>query len=453
MKTNEKLRGCEFYKTLATEIQQLGGIVTQDKMKDLIDGVSVELGYSKPVVTKNIEDKFLDIYRDIVEVAVVERSKEERGVGKNKTQRLISYVKGLSDETIENTVTEYFKAGNRVKPAIAAKEEKEPKSKKKKHWTVKKDDIVYLFLLLKKAESIRDIDPESIKKLLKKKTISQEWTENWLKRFKDVGITICYTIVKEKRSWKLNISESTVPVYLEKVAAYAKKNYGIQFAEFPPNEKGKEVKKAIFEAKAKSKMRTELDVDYILFVMAALGFKRRGPIDFALVGRYLRENRWRKINTSNYELESIVKSFPEILVKGHNNTYSVNNDEKVWKEVQKFNPKNQRRVIPCVINSGLTLEDVKAWFSESTQERPDIEMPCKVINIVMSKSIKDFLKLAGLKKKMRECDFFIGEEDLARRLDIEAAYMEKIVESELLGCKVLGDSHEANKVLIQLEEL
>lgn len=451
MKTNEKLRGCEFYKTLATEIQQLGGIVTQDKMKDLIDGVSVELGYSKPVVTKNIEDKFLDIYHDIVEVAVVERSKEERGVGKNKTQRLISYVKGLSDETIENTVTEYFKA-SRVKPAIAAKEEKEPKSKKK-HWTVKKDDIVYLFLLLKKAESIRDIDPESIKKLLKKKTISQEWTENWLKRFKDVGLTICYTIVKEKRSWKLNISESTVPVYLEKVAAYAKKNYGIQFAEFPPNDKGKEVKKAIFEAKAKSKTRTELDVDYILFVMAGLGFKRRGPIDFALVGRYLRENRWRKINTSNYELESIVKSFPEILVKGHNNTYSVNNDEKVWKEVQKFNPKNQRRVIPCVINSGLTLEDVKAWFNESTQERPDIEMPCKVINIVMSKSIKDFLKLAGLKKKMRECDFFIGEEDLARRLDIEAAYMEKIVESELLGCKVLGDSHEANKVLIQLEEL
>lgn len=452
MKTNEKLRGCEFYKTLATEIQQLGGIVTQDKMKDLIDGVSVELGYNKPVVTKNIEDKFLDIYHDIVEVAVVERSKEERGVGKNKTQRLISYVKGLSDETIENTVTEYFKA-SRVKPAIAAKEEKEPKSKKKKHWTVKKDDIVYLFLLLKKAESIRDIDPESIKKLLKKKTISQGWTENWLKRFKDVGITICYTIVKEKRSWKLNISESTVPVYLEKVATYAKKNYGIQFAEFPPNEKGKEVKKAIFEAKAKSKTRTELDVDYILFVMAALGFKRRGPIDFALVGRYLRENRWRKINTSNYELESIVKSFPEILVKGHNNTYSVNNDEKVWKEVQKFNPKNQRRVIPCVINSGLTLEDVKAWFSESTQERPDIEMPCRVINIVMSKSIKDFLKLAGLKKKMRECDFFIGEEDLARRLDIEVAYMEKIVESELLGCKVLGDSHEANKVLIQLEEL
>lgn len=451
MKTNEKLRGCEFYKTLATEIQQLGGIVTQDKMKDLIDGVSVELGYSKPVVTKNIEDKFLDIYHDIVEVAVVERSKEERGVGKNKTQRLISYVKGLSDETIENTVTEYFKA-SRVKPAIAAKEEG-PKSKKKKHWTVKKDDIVYLFLLLKKAESIRDIDPESIKKLLKKKTISQEWTENWLKRFKDVGITICYTIVKEKRSWKLNISESTVPVYLEKVAAYAKKNYGIQFAEFPPNDKGKEVKKAIFEAKAKSKTRTELDVDYILFVMAALGFKRRGPIDFALVGRYLRENRWRKINTSNYELESIVKSFPEILAKGHNNTYSVNNDEKVWKEVQKFNPKNQRRVIPCVINSGLTLEDVKAWFSESTQERPDIEMPCRVINIVMSKSIKDFLKLAGLKKKMRECDFFIGEEDLARRLDIEGAYMEKIVESELLGCKVLGDSHEANKVLIQLEEL
>lgn len=451
MKTNEKLRGCEFYKTLATEIQQLGGIVTQDRMKDLIDGVSVELGYSKPVVTKNIEDKFLDIYHDIVEVAVVERSKEERGVGKNKTQRLISYVKGLSDETIENTVTEYFKAGNRAKPAIAAKEEKEPKSKKKKHWTVKKDDIVYLFLLLKKAESIRDIDPESIKKLLKKKTISQEWTENWLKRFKDVGITICYTIVKEKRSWKLNISESTVPVYLEKVAAYAKKNYGIQFAEFPPNDKGKEVKKAIFEAKAKSKTRTELDVDYILFVMAALGFKRRGPIDFALIGRYLRENRWRKINTSNYELESIVKSFPEILVKGHNNTYSVNNDEKVWKEVQKFNPKNQRRVIPCVINSGLTLEDVKAWFSESTQERPDIEMPCKVINIVMSKSIKDFLKLAGLKKKMRECDFFIGEEDLARRLDIEGAYMEKIVESELLGCKVLGDSHEANKVLIQLD--
>ena len=452
MKTNEKLRGCEFYKTLATEIQQLGGIVTQDKMKDLIDGVSVELGYNKPVVTKNIEDKFLDIYHDIVEVAVVERSKEERGVGKNKTQRLISYVKGLSDETIENTVTEYFKAGNRVKPAIAAKEE-EPKSKKKKHWTVKKDDIVYLFLLLKKAESIRDIDPESIKKLLKKKTISQEWTENWLKRFKDVGITICYTIVKEKRSWRLSFSESTVPVYLEKVAGYAKKNYGIQFAEFPPNEKGKEVKKAIFEAKAKSKSGTAGDVEYILFVMAALGFKRRGPIDFALIGRYLRENRWRKINTSNYELESIVKSFPEILVKGHNNTYSVNNDEKVWKEVQKFNPKNQRRVIPCVINSGLTLEDVKAWFSESTQERPDIEMPCRVINIVMSKSIKDFLKLAGLKKKMRECDFFIGEEDLARRLDIEAAYMEKIVESELLGCKVLGDSHEANKVLIQLEEL
>ena len=121
--------------------------------------------------------------------------------------------------------------------------------------------------------------------------------------------------------------------------------------------------------------------------------------------------------------------------------------------MQKFNPKNQRRVIPCVINSGSTLEDVKAWFSESTQERPDIEMPCKVINIVMSKSIKDFLKLAGLKKKMRECDFFIGEEDLARRLDNEAAYMEKIVESELLGCKVLGDSHEANKVLVQLEEL
>ena len=128
MKTNEKLRGCEFYKTLATEIQQLGGIVTQDKMKDLIDGVSVELGYSKPVVTKNIEDKFLDIYHDIVEVAVVERSREERGVGKNKTQRLISYVKGLSDETIENTVTEYFKA-SRVKPAIAAKEEKGKKKK------------------------------------------------------------------------------------------------------------------------------------------------------------------------------------------------------------------------------------------------------------------------------------------------------------------------------------
>lgn len=447
MKTSEKLRGCEFYKMLATEIKNLGGIVTQDKMRGLIDTVSLELGYGKPKVVKNIEDKFLDIYHDIVEVAMVERSKEERGVGKNKNHRLISYVNNPKDEIIENIATEYFDKAGKQKPIAA-----EVVVKKTKHWAVKKDDVISLYLLLKKAEIGRDLEPEDLRKTLKKKSLSQAWIEKWLKRFKDIGMVLVYTIVKEGRSWKLNFSESTVPVYLRKVASYAKKTYGLQFAEIPQENKGEnEVKEAIVESKARKK--TVEDVDYILFVMAALGRKIRGPIDFALVGKYLRENRWRKIITSNMELDSIVRAFPGILTKGNNNTYSLKNGDDVWKEVQKYNPRNQRLIVPCVINSGLTLDDVRAWFNGSTQERPDIEMPNKVINIVMSKSIKDFIKLAGFKRQMRGCDFFIGGEDLARRLDNEMVYLEKIIEAELLGNKTLGDSHEANKVLIQLEEL
>lgn len=463
MKTNEKLRGCEFYKTLATEIRQLGGIVTQDKMKDLINGISLELGYSKPGIVKKIEDKFLEIYHDFVEVAVVERSKEERGIGKNKTQRLISYVKDLSSEVIENTAVEYFKASRKMKPAVA----REVPEKRERKVAVKKGDIVCLFLLLKKAESVREIEPGSIIRLLNRKTISPSWTEKWLERFKNVGITLCYTIVRGRRSWKLSFSENTVPVSLSEVAAYAKKNFGIQFAEVPnivkkepgaalgrPSSMSAALPSRFGVSKLKPrKLRTDEDTDYVLFVMAALGLRKRGPIDFALIGKYLRENRWRKIETSNMELANIVKMFPEILTLGHNNTYSVMNNERVLEEVRKLNPKNKKWVVPCVINSGLTIEDVRAWFSESVQVRPDVEMSCKVINIVLSRSIKDFLKLAGFKKKMRECDFFIGDEDLARKLDDEECYMEKIIEAELLGHVVRSGSHEANSVLTQLEEL
>ena len=89
-KENKQLRGATYYITVASELLQRGGIVMQDDFRKILAETDQKFGIKTNFkCQKNQEDKFIELFKTVLNVEVVTRSKEERGRGKNSEVRMI----------------------------------------------------------------------------------------------------------------------------------------------------------------------------------------------------------------------------------------------------------------------------------------------------------------------------------------------------------------------------
>jgi hypothetical protein len=139
----------------------------------------------------------------------------------------------------------------------------------------------------------------------------------------------------------------------------------------------------------------------------------------------LENNNYFRAKESVQSLFDIVKQFPDFFARSQGtdrNAIGFADQFKrteIWNKIKELcSPKNQVKEIPWLINSGLTLDEIKEYFPESYVEHP--EYNSSVITIKMTESIDNFMQLGQLYQKMRKCDVPLCQnEDLIGRLKVE----------------------------------
>ena len=493
-KENKPLRGATYYITVASELLQRGGIVMQDDFRKILAETDQKFGIKTNFkCQKNQEDKFIELFKTVLNVEVVTRSKEERGRGKNSEVRMIE-LKETNQEKLKELVfskkpseksnktgaaftimpAEKVRRDAYVEQAKEIREEnpgmthegsiKEAKKRVKK---ISAEMLRRTFNILQKVKYSGDwsISAAMLKKMFNVQTFSRKYVENWALTFQAYGVRLFVTIIEDdndRRTWKMVLKNDPSEL-MAKVQELAKKSYDLILVD-DRQPKGPASEKKLVRigtGEKKNELKTTLTdrTRYLIFVMAGMLMKRGGKFLTALdVGSVLRSNRYHKIDVTSDEIVSIVKSFPEFFSQGFQDRTSFNfarKADEVWKEVQKFNPKNEKWPIPWIINSGLGLDEIKTYFPESYQVREDIQEGSTVIVVVADRSIEAFIKLSKLQLRMRECDFPIADEDFVRKLTSEVTVTDSLLRGLML------DRHRQDwtdkvtdngKLLFQIEE-
>lgn len=466
-KENKQLRDATYYIAVASELLQRGGIVMQDDFRKILAETDQKFGIKTNFkCQKNQEDRFIELFKSVLNVEVVTRSKEERGRGKNSEVRMIE-LKETNQEKLKEIL--FVKKANKTGAAFTimpaekirrdtyVEQAKEIRKEnpgmthegsievaKKRVKKVSKELILKTFKILQKAKYSGDwsVSASALRKIINTQTFSKNYIKNWAKLFQAYSIGIFITVTedeRDRRTWKIVLNNNPSDL-MAKVQELAKKMYDLTLVDDrQPNGPAIEKKLVrIGNGDKRNELKTTLTdrTRYLIFVMAGMLMKNGGKFLTALeVGSVLRSNRYHKIDTTSEEIVNIVKTFPEFFSQGFQDKTSFNfarKADEVWKEVQKFNPKNEKWPIPWIINSGLGLDEIKTYFPESYQVREDIHEGSTVIVVVADRSIEAFIKLSKLQLRMRECDFPIADEDFVRKLASEITVTDGLLRGLML---------------------
>lgn len=502
MKEQKIVRGADYYVALASKVLESGTVI-QDDLRKLIAQVDGELGF-KNINSDRVQDKFVEIFEKILDIVDIERDKKDRGRGKRLQVKVFAF-NGVDSEEIVSRANKYFQKG-RKRPT---KKGKKPVGNYTTTATLSKTDKLYRDAAVKVAEELKREDPglshaeamskarkrvklgmtpDLLKKVWKllitakydqgevrsvklfelynKGTFSKKVLNDWANLLKSFGIRFIYTIgddVKNGRGWLLKFNNG-VEQLMEQVAELAKNLHNIELVDNkrPVQREGSSGKRYIKltsqrvqeQATGNLPHRTK----YLIFIMGGIIKHAGRAVSAVKIGSILRNNHYHNLGVTDNELFEIVQSFPEYFERGiqdRNTIRLVGRDSDTWEKLQKFNPKNEIWRIPWLVNSGLTLDEIRKAFPDSYQKHEEIP-GSSVFIIVADRSIDSFRRLAQLHLKMRDCDYPIMDEGLVERLNDEIKIKNLLLKAVMLDRSqpAIGTDPDTaqDKLLYQIEE-
>jgi hypothetical protein len=491
MKNTEKTRGAEFYNVLALKVLERG-TTTQDEFRELIKATDEELGFIyRDKYNLTVQNNFEKVFGNILEVIIEKRDDADRCRGKRLMIKVFDFKTKDRNEILE-ACKKYFSA-------IA-----KPKKPARTVTTLSEADKIYRDVYVGEANKIQSESPTTDRRVavkmakrnvrkLSKDFIKKIWKvlvafnqsgeyqeilssrlkemlghitksepKKWSDQLVPYGIKFHITIAdypQDNRKWVLKLNNDATELMMA-LANIAKKMYGMEL-QIPTTGSLQKSRYTRLEGTRQSMAASSEEyisprVKYIVFAMAGIIQKQRSFVDINQICSVLRKNHYRSINVTSQEILEIVKAFPDYFERSIQRGSVGLKGHDTWSKIQKFNPKNEEWLIPWVVNSGLTLEDVQEFFPGSTQVNPDIKVGSSIYMIKADRSIGAFMKLARLQLLMRECDYPISEEGLLGRLENENKISEKLIQAVMLDRRRQSFEAETDtdqdKILYQIEE-
>lgn len=437
-------RGEKFYIALVDKINSLMKVGDSIKTKDmyaLVKDVSDELGLEckKPDTPLQV---FFKIFPQKLEFV---RGKKNVNGGFS-----CSYV--LREELDEKKVTQYFhkkdiglsissntKQGKELRDArlkiVEELKKKDSVQKSQEYYITEANKLVKLtkskvvgmaaILMETETNGLGNVSSTRIKELTNS-SVNKERILEWKTTLNAFGCGIDFRIIMSQgRTWKLH-SNVDPQDSLEKLQGLAKRQLGLDL-EITKTDKPKvlgkvEVQKIVeFSRKCTDDYTKRIKI--LVFTVAGIIKYGNGIVTFEDILSVLKNNHYRKYDETLISLKEFVSAFPEYfkIVDGTkiglaNPFYSDN----LWNEIkQKFHPDSITKEIAWLVRSGLTLKEIKSFFPDSYIQEGFEDSG--VVIIKMTESVKDFMNLARLYGKMRECDKPILSGDLVERLKDESS--------------------------------
>ena len=487
MKKTEKGRGAEFYNALALKVLEKG-TTTQDEFREFVKATNQELGFiHRDKYNHTVQENFEKVFENVLEVIVEKRDAADRGCGKRLMIKVFDFKTKDRDEILSvgnkhfaapkkpaRPVTTlsgadkiyrdvYVKEASRIQSdspttdrRVAVKMAKRSVRKLSKDFIKK----IWKVLLAFNQSEYQEILSSRLKEMLGYITKSEP--KKWSDQLVPYGVKFHTTIAdypKDNRKWVLKLNNDATELMMA-LADVAKKMYGMEL-QIPTTGTPLKSRYTRLEGTRQSMAASSEEyisprVKYIVFAMAGIIQKQRSFVDINQICSVLRNNHYRSINATSQEILEIVKAFPDYFEKSIQRGSIGLKGRDTWSKIQKFNPKNEEWLIPWVVNSGLTLEDIQEFFPGSTQVNPDVKVGSSIYMVKADRSIGAFMKLARLQLLMRECDYPISEEGLLGRLENENIISEKLIQAVMLDRRKQSFEAETDtdqdKILYQIEE-
>lgn len=456
MKENKTIRGAQYYITVATKIMAHSAVVTRKQLLDIFNEVDKEQGYPTSEVKQKYTmlDKFEKIFQSGGKlIKSMEKIPDaERGRGQRLKQENYA-IDEMSEKELTDYVENYYRTTDKRKKkkaiscpvsvtgkdrqirdaSVRASEElrehnpglaqKESMEEAKKSIKLTKKDVKRAWGLLRlgrdNGEWIVNRDT-LVKTVWNGKQVSKKGLEQLCKKLGYYGIRLFIQFIDaKKRGWNIKLMSEPSEI-MEKLKKVAFEVTGVTLID-----EGKK-RVEIGDHPSQRLVRIENSTDdsssrfsytkRLIFYIGGIIMMRDGKaINATQLCNILENNSYFKIKEGPQAIFSLIKQFPEFFERSQGSDRNAISfavcykKNEIWSKLKNLcSPKYHTKEIPWLIQSGLSLEEIRSFFPESYIECPEYNK--SVITIKMTESIKDFMALAQLHQKMRDCDVPLGQE-------------------------------------------